>query len=101
LNNLTSNKTVTANFTAITYPINAAANPSIGGNMSCSVNPVTYGGSSNCSATANAGYTFTGFAGDCTGTYCSLNNVTSNKIVTANFTAITYPINATANRLTR
>jgi hypothetical protein len=85
LNNVTSNKTVTANFTAITYPINATANPSIGGSVSCSVNPVTYGGSSNCAATANAGYTFTGFGGDCSGTYCSLNNVTGNKTVTANF----------------
>ena len=97
LNNVTSNKTVTANFTAITYPINATANPSIGGNVSCSVNPVTYGGSSNCTATANTGYTFTGFGGDCSGTYCSLNNVTSNKTVTANFTAIGYPINVTTN----
>ncbi|WP_242466191.1 beta strand repeat-containing protein [Chromatium okenii] len=97
LTNVTATKTVTANFTAITYPINATANPSIGGSVSCSVNPVAYGGSSNCTATANAGYTFTGFAGDCYGTSCSLNNVTSNKTVTANFTAITYPINATAN----
>ncbi|MBK1641101.1 hypothetical protein CKO12_04270 [Chromatium okenii] len=97
LNNVTSNKTVTANFTAITYPINATANPSIGGSVNCSVNPVSYGGSSNCTATANAGYTFTGFGGDCSSTYCNLNNVTGNKTVTANFTAITYPINATAN----
>ncbi|MBV5310299.1 hypothetical protein [Chromatium okenii] len=88
LTNVTSNKTVTANFTAITYPINATANPSIGGNVICSVNPVTYGGSSNCTATPKTGYNFSGFSGDCSGTSCSLTNVTANKTVTANFTAL-------------
>ncbi|MBK1693639.1 hypothetical protein CKO09_02635 [Chromatium weissei] len=97
LNNVTSNKTVTANFTAMTYSINATANPSIGGSVYCSANSVASGGSSNCTATPNSGYTFTGFSGDCYGTSCSLNNVTSNKTVTANFTAMTYSINATAN----
>ncbi len=85
-----------ANFTAITYPINATANPSTGGNVSCSVNPVSYGGSSNCTATANAGYTFNGFGGDCYGTSCSLTNVTANKNVTANFVLLAnYALNVT------
>ena len=69
-----------------TYTITTTANPTAGGLVSCSPNPVLYGGSSTCTATAtNPGWTFTGFSGDCSGMACSLSNVTSNKSVTANF----------------
>jgi len=49
---------------------------------------VSSGGNSSCTATANSGYRFTGFSGDCSGTTCTLRNVTSAKSVTANFAAI-------------
>ena len=96
LTNITANKTVTVNFTANNYSITATANPTAGGTVSCLPNPVTFGGSANCTATANTGYTFNGFSGDCSGTTCALTNVTANKTVTANFTG-TYSITATAN----
>ncbi|MBV5311624.1 hypothetical protein, partial [Chromatium okenii] len=73
-------KAVLATFNpAPTYAIGLVTNPAIGGSVSCSVNPVIQGGSTNCTATPKSGYTFTEFGGDCSGTYCSLNNVTSNK----------------------
>lgn len=77
--------TNTANVT--TYVITTAANPTTGGTVNCTPNPVDYNGSSDCSASANAGYTFTNWSGDCTGNgACTLKNVTSAKTVTANFT---------------
>ncbi len=64
-----------------------AASASTGGTASCSPNPVNHGSSSLCTATANAGYTFSGWGGDCVGTSltCTLNNVSSDKAVTASF----------------
>ena len=87
LNNVTTPKTVTAHFTLNNYAITATANPTAGGTVSCTPNPVDYNGSSNCSASANAGYTFANWSGDCTGSgACTLSNVTASKSVTANFT---------------
>ncbi|WP_238945238.1 IPTL-CTERM sorting domain-containing protein [Allofranklinella schreckenbergeri] len=89
LTNVTSAKSVTAKFTATatTHAITATANPPAGGTVSCAPNPVPNGGNATCTVTANTGYTFTSFSGDCTGTTCTLTNVTSAKNVTANFTA--------------
>ncbi|PQJ97192.1 InlB B-repeat-containing protein [Chromatium okenii] len=97
LTNVTANKNVTANFTTVTYSITATANPIAGGSINCSPNPVTSGADANCTATPNAGYAFANFSGDCSGAACALTNVTANKNVTANFTAVTYSITATAN----
>ena len=52
---------------------------------------------STCTASANTGYTFSAFSGDCTGSTCTLNNVTGAKSVTATFTQNAYAITATAN----
>ena len=94
---ITANCTVGFNFTPITYTIATAVNPSGGGTVSCSPNPVTYGGSSTCTATANAGYSFANFTGACTGATCALSNVTTQPgIVTANFTPITYTVTPSA-----
>ncbi|PAT41510.1 hypothetical protein CK623_00815 [Vandammella animalimorsus] len=89
LTNVTSAKSVTAKFTAkgTTHAITATASPTAGGTVSCTPNPVPNGGNATCTVTANTGYTFTSFSGDCTGTTCTLTNVTSAKNVTANFTA--------------
>ncbi|PAT35265.1 IPTL-CTERM sorting domain-containing protein [Vandammella animalimorsus] len=101
LTNVTSPKSVTAKFTATatTHAITATANPAAGGTVSCAPNPVPNGSNATCTATANTGYTFTSFSGDCTGTTCALTNVSSPKSVTANFTATpsTHAITATAN----
>jgi uncharacterized repeat protein (TIGR02543 family) len=97
LTNITSARTVTATFTANTYAITTAVNPSGSGTVSCSSNPVSHGGSSTCTATANAGFTFTGWSGDCSGVSCTLSNVTSPRSVTASFAASTYPITTAAS----
>lgn len=95
-----SNVTLYAQWSVVpTYTIAASANPVSGGSMSCMPNPVTQGGASTCSATANMGYTFTGFTGDCTGVSCSLTNVNVNQSVTANFTLNTYSISTSASPL--
>lgn len=53
---MNSAKAVLATFNpAPTYAIGLVANPAIGGSVSCSVNPVIQGGSTNCTATPNAG----------------------------------------------
>ncbi|MEI6753171.1 MAG: ice-binding family protein [Paludibacter sp.] len=90
---MTSNKNITANFTAIvgSFTLNVTAvngtvvkNPDLVGYVS--------GASVQLTATPNSGYTFTSWSGDATG---SVNPVTvvmnSNKNVTANF-ALTGPL---------
>jgi M6 family metalloprotease-like protein/uncharacterized repeat protein (TIGR02543 family) len=88
---MTAARSATATFMQNTYNITTAANPAAGGTVSCSPNPVGYGGSSTCTATANSGYTFSAFSGDCTGSTCSLSNVTADKSVTANFVSTSNP----------
>ena len=97
LSNVTSNKAVTATFTLNSYPISTSASPSAGGSVTCTPNPVNHGSNSTCTASANSGYTFSAFSGDCTGATCTLSNVTSAKAVTATFTLNSYPINSTAS----
>ncbi|WP_295392505.1 CARDB domain-containing protein [uncultured Thiodictyon sp.] len=94
LNNVTAAKAVTATFTLNSYTIAVSASPAAGGTVSCTVNPVDYGGSSTCTATAAAGYTFSAWSGDCTGATCALSNVTAVKAVTATFTLNSYAITA-------
>ena len=82
-----------------TYPITTTAVPSAGGSVSCTPNPVTHGANSTCTASANAGYTFSAFSGNCTGATCVLSNVTSAQSVTATFTPTSYAITASATPL--
>ncbi|MGE0209626.1 MAG: S8 family serine peptidase, partial [Lysobacteraceae bacterium] len=86
----------TGSVPVVTYPITVSVNPAPGGSASCTPNPVTSGGNSACSASANTGYTFSSWSGDCTGATCSLTNVTSAKAVTANFTLNSYTVTATS-----
>lgn len=96
LSNVTATRNIAANFTLNSYPITVAANPPAGGTASCTPNPVDHGDNSSCTATANAGYTFASWSGDCTGSgACALSNVTGAKSVAAAFTQNTYPITAT------
>ena len=80
------------------YAITTTASPVAGGSVSCTPNPVSYGGSSNCTATVSTGYTFSGWGGACSGSdACTLSNVTATQSVTANFTLNTYAITTAAN----
>ncbi len=96
LSNVTAAKAVTATFTRNTYAITTTASPAGGGTVSCTPNPVGYGGSSTCTARANTGYLFSAFSGDCTGATCALSNVSAATAVTATFTRKRYAITATA-----
>jgi uncharacterized repeat protein (TIGR02543 family) len=73
---------------AATYAVTVSTSPSAGGTAQCTPNPVLSGGSSVCTATANAGYGFTGWTGDCTGATCTLANVSGTRSVTANFAPV-------------
>jgi Fe-S cluster biogenesis protein NfuA len=97
LSNVTAAKSVTATFTQNTYSITTTASPTAGGTVSCTPNPVSHGSSSTCTASANTGYTFSAFSGDCSGATCSLSNVTAAKAVTASFTQNSYAITTTAS----
>jgi uncharacterized repeat protein (TIGR02543 family) len=97
LSNVTGARSVTATFTQNTYAIATTANPANGGTVSCTSNPVPHGGSSTCTATANAGFTFANWSGNCSGSTCVLTGVTSAKSVTANFTALTYNVTTSAS----
>ena len=82
-------KNVTATFTQKSYPITVTASPVAGGSVSCAPNPVSHGATSTCTATANAGYVFSTFSGDCVGSSCSLSNVTGPQSIVATFAAST------------
>ncbi|WP_422845229.1 DUF1566 domain-containing protein [Acidovorax sp. M2(2025)] len=98
LGNVTSAKNVTADFTLDSYTVTTTANPAAGGSVHCTPNPVTHGSSSTCTATPSAGFTFSGWSGDCSGTgACDLGNVTSAKNVTAGFTLNRYTVTTTAS----
>ena len=70
-----------------TYNVTAAVNDPLGGSASCDPASVLSGSSSTCTASANAGYVFKSWAGDCSGTdpVCTLSGITSDKLSTANF----------------
>ncbi len=99
LSNVTVAQSVSASFTApppppppvVTYTVTAAASPAAGGTASCTPLIVSSGGASTCTATANPGYRFTGWSGDCTGTdvTCTLTDITADRSVTAGFASRT------------
>jgi gliding motility-associated-like protein/uncharacterized repeat protein (TIGR02543 family) len=96
---MNSNKNVTANFQAqpgtTRYTLTTAAAPSDGGSIS---GAGTYDAESVATLTATpfAGYTFTGWSGDVTGTAASTTvTMNSNKNVTANFSITTFTLSAT------
>jgi len=86
LTNVTSPRSVSATFALNTYPISIAP-VTTNGTVTCAPNPVNHGQGASCTATPDAGYHFTSWAGDCTGTgACQLTNVTSPRSVSATFT---------------
>ncbi|WP_333820814.1 InlB B-repeat-containing protein [Ohtaekwangia sp.] len=93
------NKNVTANFQkqpdAIKYTLTATASPSEGGSVS-GAGSYDAGSQAALTATPAAGYTFTGWSGDVTGTETSVTvTMNSNKTVTANFSITSFTLSAT------
>ena len=74
---------VSATFALNTYAITTHAS---NGTVACAPNPVTHGQDANCTATADDGYHFTEWTGDCAGTgACTLTGVTAARSVSATF----------------
>ncbi|HET7065108.1 MAG TPA: hypothetical protein VFI49_12610 [Rudaea sp.] len=69
----------------VNFSITTTATPVAGGTVTCTPASVNAGGSSTCTTSANPGYIFIAFSGDCTGATCVLTNVQANKSVTATF----------------
>jgi hypothetical protein len=67
------------------YTITTSVTPNQGGSVICDPNPVKHGESSSCAATANIGYQFTTWSGDCTDTTCNLTGVDGARSVVAQF----------------
>jgi uncharacterized repeat protein (TIGR02543 family) len=82
---MNANKIITANFTINTYTVNVTA---VNGTVAKLPSQATYnyGAMVALTATPNAGYSFTSWSGDATGTVNPLSvNVNANKNITANF----------------
>jgi hypothetical protein len=97
--NITADSGVTATFTLNQYTITTSANPTAGGSVTCSPNPVNHGSTSTCTVTTNTGYTIQGVGGTCGGTLSgntyTTSAITANCTVTANFAIKTYTITIT------
>ena len=103
---MNANKTVVANFQAVTpvsYTLSAVSNP-VGAGTITGVGSYTAGSTATVTATAATGYTFTGWTGDATATTASASVVmNANKSVTANFkvaTLVSYTLTTTASPAT-
>jgi uncharacterized repeat protein (TIGR02543 family) len=92
---ITTNRKLVANFTIDTFTITTTA---VNGTVAASPNQTNYnyGSIVNLTATPNLGYAFTSWSGDATGSANPLTlTITSNKNITANFTAL-YSLTITA-----
>jgi uncharacterized repeat protein (TIGR02543 family) len=86
-----ANKNITANYTLNTYTLNVTA---INGTVVKNPNQTTFNSGSTVSLTAtpNAGYAFTSWSGDITGSSNpSTMTMNANKNITANFTVLVVP----------
>ncbi|WP_205711180.1 InlB B-repeat-containing protein [Hymenobacter sp. HDW8] len=90
---MSANKSITATFTQMpptTFTLTTTASPTVGGSISRTPNATSYASGTVVSLTATpaAGYTFTGWSGDATGTVNPLSvTMSANKSITATFTA--------------
>ncbi|HCR89958.1 MAG TPA: hypothetical protein DIW50_05765 [Prolixibacteraceae bacterium] len=94
---MNANKSIVANFTLNTYTLNVTAN---NGTVVRNPNQATYNGGTTVqlTATPNAGYTFTSWSGDATGSTNPLTvTMNADKNITANFTLNVYTLNVIAN----
>ena len=97
--NVSTSRTLVANFIANSYAVSASANPTAGGTITGAGN-YTYGTSCTLKATANTGYVFTNWTEN--GTIVSTSAsyvfaVSTIRTLVANFTANSYAIAANAN----
>ena len=88
--------TVIATFSPNSFPITTLAVSANGGTVNCAPNPVNFGSTSTCTATANAGFTLTSISG-CGGPTTTTSPfvtgaMTAPCTVTANFTPLAAPI---------
>jgi uncharacterized repeat protein (TIGR02543 family) len=100
LRNINSNQSSVVYIEPVSYTIFVSASPTNGGVASCSPETVTLGGTTTCTATPKAGYTFNGWSQSCSGqgSVCTLSNVTSNENSVASFSTIpTYEVQARVN----
>ena len=91
---MTKNRVLVANFTLNKYGLTLTINPTAGGSVTKNPNQALYdsGTTVQLTATPNAGYTFTSWAGDASGSTNPLNVLmNANKNIIANFTAIPAP----------
>ena len=96
---ITQNSGVTATFTSNQYTITTSANPSAGGSVTCSPNPVNYGSSSTCAITPSTGYHVVDVKVDGVSqgviTSYTFTNVTSAHTIDATFALNTYTLTVT------
>jgi len=95
---VTKNMAITATF-AQSFTITTSVNPAGGGNITLVPNKTTYqpGEQVQVTATANSGYSFTGWGGDLTGSNPTETvTVNSNLNIIANFSSATYTFSATS-----
>ena len=97
--NATADRTLVANFEAITYTISASAYPTEGGTIT-GTGDYTYGQNVTLNAVANTGYTFVNWTEN--GTEVSTNaeysfSATASRTLVANFQINTYTISVSAN----
>ncbi|MES2374341.1 MAG: ice-binding family protein [Bacteroidota bacterium] len=93
---MTRNRVMVANFTLKNYGLTLTIVPTAGGSVSKNPDRASYDSGTTVvlTATANAGYTFTSWAGDATGSTNPLTvTMNSNKNIVANFTAVIPIIN--------
>ena len=90
---MNSNKNVTAYFTDASYSLSTSVSPSGSGSVSPSAGSFSYLTEVTLTATPNAGYTFSHWGGDASGTNSSVTiTMNSDKSVTAYFSQITHTL---------
>ncbi len=93
---MTANRVLVANFTLNSYGLTLSINPTAGGSVTKSPDRASYDSGTVVilTATINAGYTFTSWGGDATGSTNPLTiTMNSNKSIIANFTAVVPVVN--------
>ena len=95
----TADRTLVANFEAISYTISASANPTEGGSIE-GAGDYSFGQTATLTAVANTGYNFVNWTenGEAVSSNAEYSfTVTADRTLVANFEAITYTISASAN----
>jgi len=93
---LDANKSVTASFTRQRFTLTANADPSAGGTVG-GAGTYDSGDSATLQATPSTGWSFTGWAGACSGTGSCVVTVDASKSVTASFTRQRFTLTANAD----